>query len=110
VSSWSPQHRARSRIICRWLFSKTPWISFITLGHPECWTSCRMVQDPRRYPNHTPSFLCLFERLTRIEREFGDKISACVSYSTGLQHLKRELGNLCCRWRYRLAVSLLSFR
>jgi hypothetical protein len=47
------------------------WISLIILGHPECWTSCRMVQDPRRsIGNLETKPQCVFpiRRASKIER------------------------------------------
>jgi hypothetical protein len=54
-------------------------------------------------------FSGLFERSSPIEREFGHEIPACVSYSRGVQDLKRKLamsfvgGDIA--WTYRFARS-----
>jgi hypothetical protein len=63
-----------------------------------------------RTPRVLDQLVPVLRRSTPIDREFGGKTSACVSYSTGLQDLKRKLGNLLCGWRYRLDRSFSSFR
>jgi hypothetical protein len=91
-------------------FLKMQWISFIILGHPECWISCRMVQDTRRSLNHTPSFCRNFWEIDANRAGiWRQNLSVCFRFD-GPSTSKEEIGKSLCGSRYRLDVSFSSFR